>query len=84
MRHLHLSGLTRQANLIAPRAADAWRPAAHPRSIWCNGLGRGGWYDRMIGKVEKAPEANTRIVVIGQACFPLACILQHLFALGPG
>ena len=81
MRHLHLSGLTRQANLIASGVADAWRPAAHPRSIWSNGLGC--WRNRTIGKVEKAPEANTRLVVIGEACFPLARILQHLFALGP-
>jgi len=84
MRHLHLSGLMRQANRITPRAADAWRPAAHPRSVWCNGLGRGHRRDRTIGKVEKAPESNTRIVVVGQACFPLARILEHLFALGPG
>ena len=85
MRHLHLSGLARQANLIAPRVADTWRPAARRRSVWSNGLGRGTTgATASIGKVEKAPEANPRIVVIGQARFALARILQHLFALGPG
>jgi len=79
MRHLHLSGLAQNADLIALRVADTGR-AASPWCLRC--LGRAYCRcARLICQVEESSEANTRVAVIGQAGFALTCVLEHLLAL---